>query len=363
MKKRFLVLGLSAVMLFSALTVSAAEFVFPTKDGGSVNITEELKNVYTAGNTVSINANVRGSLHAAGSMVILRGNVSGTMYAGAGNVIIEGSVGEDLFIGGGSVVLAESSYVGGDLVVGAGQIAIDGPVTGNIIGGAGEMTINSRVSGNVKVEAGNLILGDKAEIIGDLEYTAEKEINLDRSKISGQVIFNQKESLKAGVINPKLLIGLLTLGILLKLLGLIAIGLIFAYLLKKFTQEIVERSLEKFWPNLGIGFAGLILIPVAMIILAISVIGLWLAGILMAFYGLFMALALAIASIILGVWLMKLLTKKKNYVFDWKAVVVGVIGMKILIWIPFIGWLAKLILFLMALGSVIQWFYKKIVKA
>lgn len=378
MKKRYLILGLSLVLLFSAISVSAAEFIFPEKEGGSVIINEGLKNVYAAGNVVSINSNiekglyvggntinlnadVNGTFCAGGGTIIVKGNVSGTMHAGGGSIFIEGAIGEDLFVGGGDVNLTETSSVGGDLIVGAGKITIDGPIGGSILLGAEEAIINNKVAGNVKVKVDKLELGDNAEIVGNLEYTSKEETEIDKSKVLGEIIFHQKETVKAGLFGkPKILLGLLTLGLLLKFLSAIAIGLIFVYLLKKFTKEIVKESLRKFWPNLGIGFGSLVLTPVACILLAISVIGLWVAGIIGAIYVLLLVVSSVFASIILGTLLIKVLTKKQEYVIDWRAVVVGVIVMKLVIFIPFVGWLAIFIFFLMAFGALVQWFYRKV---
>ena len=301
--KKFLIFGVSLLLLFSATTASAAEFVFPAKEGGSVIINEELKNVYTAGNSVSINANIKGGLFVGGNTVMINGDVDGSVHAGGGTILVEGVIEDDLFIGGGTVTLTESSLVKGDLVVGAGSIIIDGPIEGDILVGAGEVIINNKVKGNVKAKSEKIELGENAWIGGSLEYTAEKEFDLDKSKIRGGVTFNQKETIQAVAVNPKMLIGLLTIGFLLKLLGLIVLGLAFVYLLKKFTKEVIKEAYGKFWPNLGIGFGGLILIPAAMIILAISIIGLWVAGLLLTFYGLLIALASVIASLFLGTWL------------------------------------------------------------
>ena len=150
------------------------------------------------------------------------------------------------------------------------------------------------------------------------------------------------------------------MGFLLKLLAAIAAGLIFVYLLKRFTGEVIRGSLRKFWLNLGIGFGALILTPVACILLAISVIGLWVAGILGVLYVLLLILSSVFASIIFGTWLIKVLTKRQEYIIDWKAVVVGVILIKLLALIPFIGWIPALIFFLIGLGALVQWLYRVI---
>lgn len=362
MKKRYLILGLSAVLLLFGMNVSAAEFVFPEK-GGSIVINQEMENVYTAGNVVSINANVNKSLHAAGNTVNISKDASiyGTLYAGAGNVFIEGAIADDLFAGAGDVFISETASIGGDLVAGVGNITIDGPVGGDILLGAGEATINNRVAGNVKIKTGKLTLGDNAKIDGSLEYTSEKEAEIDKSKVLGEVVFHQQERvIKEGPLkNSKLFLTILTIGFFLKLLAAIAAGLIFVYLLKNFTEEVVNSAFKKFWPNLGIGFGALILTPVACIILAISMIGLLIAGVIISLYALLLVLASAFAGIILGSWLIKLITKKKEYVIDWKAVVLGVVVIKVLAFVPFVGWLAKFIFLLMALGALVHWVYKR----
>jgi len=381
MKKRYLILGLSLVLLFSALSVSAAEFVFPEKNGGSVTINEELENVYTAGNIVSINSNIKKGLYAAGNTINLnanvegpfnvgggtitvRGDVDGTMHAGGGSIFIESAIGGDLFIGAGNVILTERSSVGGDLIAGAGQITIDGSIGGNILLGGGEVFLNGRVAGNVNIKAvDKLELGDDAEIAGNLEYTSKEKADIDESKVLGEVIFRQKKAeAKAGLFkSPKAIFGFLTLFFFLKLLGAIAVGLVFVYLLRRFTEEVVKQSLQKFWPSLGIGFGSLVLVPIACIILSISIIGLWLAVIAGALYLLLLILSSVFASIILGTWLIKVLAKRQEYIIDWKAVVVGVIIIKLLILIPFIGWLPKFIFLLIGLGAFVQWLYRKLV--
>lgn len=376
MKKIYSILVVACVLALSASSVMAAEFAFPEKGGGSITINEEKENLYTAGNVVSINSYIWKGLYAAGSVVnlnadvegratlaggtiIARSNVGGSMHVAGGNISIEGAIVNDLFIGGGDVVLTESSSVGGDLIVGAGTLTINGPVTGNILLAGGKVIVNSRVGGNANIKTKEIELGDNAVIVGSLEYTSPEKIEIDGGKVLGGVVFNQSKASKMSIFkNPKLIFSLLIVGLIIKFLSAIAVGLVFVYLLKKFTKGIVKESLRKFWVNLGLGLAVLVLVPVISIILAISVLGLWLAGLIMVLYLLLLLLASVFASIILGTWLIKTVGKKKDYTVDWKAVVIGIIALKLIIFIPLVGWLIKLVLLLIALGVLIQWLRK-----
>ena len=73
-----------------------------------------------------------------------------------------------------------------------------------------------------------------------------------------------------------------------------------------------------------------------------------------------LTLSSVFAGIILGTWLIKVLTKRQEYVIDWKAIVVGVIVIKLLALIPFVGWLPKFIFFLIGLGALVKWLYRKL---
>jgi hypothetical protein len=62
---------------------------------------------------------------------------------------------------------------------------------------------------------------------------------------------------------------------------------------------------------------------------------------------------LFIAKIILGWYVLEWWSRrsKKQYVLDWKAGVIGPILYMFLIFIPIIGWLAAVFLYLLALGA------------
>ena len=375
-KKVSLILGVVALSFFCFSSVIAAEFQV-AKEGGSVVISERVSNLYTAGNIISINADVRKSLHAAGNVititgdvegniyvagatVVIKGDVGGTVHVGAGNVMIEGKIKDDLFVAAGTVVLAKSASVGGDLIMGAGIAEISGPVAGNIHLGGGQIFINSKISGNVNLKADEeLKLGSQAIIVGDLEYSSSKEaVIVEGAKVLGETTYKKTKVMAGGSFKVS---SILVLGILLKLLTVIVIGLALVYLLKEVTRKVVKGSLDNFWASLGRGFGALILIPVVCVILAFTVIGLMLAGLLGVVYLLMIILASALSSIVFGSWLIKVLGKKSEYSIDWKTVVVGAITLCLISLIPLVGWLIKLVFMLISLGAVFQLIHKNVV--
>ncbi len=364
-------LGAALVLSFSFSTVLAAEFLRPDKSTGSVTVSqgEKVKNLYVGGNMVSIDADVEKSLYvggniitingdvennicAGGSTVIIRGKVGDSVHVGGGSIVIEGQIEEDLFVGGGNITITKSASIGGDLIIGGGNVNIEAPVTGDILVGGGNVTINSKVGGNVEAKVDELTLGSQAQIMGDLKYAAGKEVDIkEGATVIGEVDFEKRLSSKPWTMDPKLLIGFVTLGFLVKLLMMIVVGLVLIYLFRNITQQIIRESLSNFWSNLGRGFAALILTPVACVVLLITVIGIGLVGLIVPTYAFMLVLSASLAGIAFGSWLIKIVKKRTEYRINWQAVVVGIIGLKIVALIPLVGWLVGFVFMLISLGT------------
>ena len=380
-KTIYFVIGIILVGSFCLSSAMAAEFRADKKWG---NITldkgEKVKNLYTAGNMVSIdgdiekslyvggnvitvNGNVENNVCAGGSTVVIRGNVGDSVHVGGGNILIEGKIEEDLFIGGGNITISKSASVGGDLIIGGGTVDIQGSVTGNVLLGGGQVIINSKIGGQVKARVDELKLGPQAEIAKNLVYRSPKEASIDENaKILGEIDFEKIEVKKFGAFKSKgMLFGILTLGFLIKILMGIAVGLVLVYIFRNMIERAIKESLAHFWANLGQGFAALILTPIAAIIILITVIGAWLAGLIGIAYILMVFLSLALANIAFGSWLIKVVKKRERYLVNWQAVVLGVIVLKIIVLIPFVGWLVGLVFMLISLGALYRMVYQSVV--
>jgi hypothetical protein len=381
----YLILGLLVGLSLSSTQANAAEFKVAS-EGGNVSISEgeKVKNLYTAGNIVSIDGEVEKSLYAAGSTVqingnvednvcagafsvVLRGKVGGSMHTGGSNVLIEGEVADDLFIGGGFVTVAKSARVGGDLVIGGGVINIEAPIGGNVYLAGGQATINSKIEGQVQAEVDELRLGSQAEIGKELVYKSEKEASLaEEAKVAGEVKFERTEKKKTPVParakfrRRGLLSRIGSIGFLIKLLMSLVIALALVYPLKKVTKPVVKEALAKFWASLGIGFVSLFLTPIAGVILLVTVLGVWLGGLVFIVYGLGLFLSLPLASVSLGSWLLKTY-RKEDYRLNWQVAVAGALAMNFIGLVPYVGWLAVFALMLVGFGSLYRVIYQSLI--
>src|SRR6056297_2848988 len=373
-KRSLVLLVMITLFAFLAFPVSAADFRIGDSQSGNVTVSEgeELSNLYVAGNMISINGSVNDDLVGAGNTVLVKkniqddlwigggtvtvqGDVGGSIRAAGGNVVVDGKVARDILVAAGNITLSDSASVDGDVWVAGGVVQIDSDVRGDLKVAGGQVVLNGPVSGEVQVRADeNLRLTDRARIGGDLRYKSPQEADIaEGATIEGEVDFQKKEV--ARTMLPGFLSGFddfFSWGNLMKMLMMIVVGLILVYLFKKSTRTFLKEGTGHYWKNLGLGLAALILVPIVFLLLIFTVIGSWLAVLLLLAHIFVFLLSLVAAAIILGSWLLRKIGKKDNYPLDWKVVVVGVVLMSLISALPVVGWLACFLLILLALGSI-----------
>lgn len=365
-------LFVASILVFSAATtVFAAEFAGPQKNGDpniTISASERRHNLYTAGANVSVNSEITGDLFAAGGMVnvigdveqdlnalggslSLSGKVGGDARAAGGNITITSPIGGDLLMAGGNISITEKSSVGGDLVIGGGNVILDASVKGMLKAAGGNITINSKVQGPVWVQTEeNLIFGPKAEIASKIIHRGKKQAVVKAGANISQIDFQSYGKQRGGI-----LAGFLTLAFLIKLAAWFLAGLVLIKYRQDVLQKIAQSIKEKPWENLGLGLAGLVVIPIIVVLLLVLLVGYYIAGILALWYLLLLMFSGLAGVLFFGSWLMKLIAKSETFIFDWKTIILGVVVMAILkLVLPPLGWLAYFALVLMTLGAFLK---------
>ncbi len=330
----------------------------------------DIKNIYLFGDTVSLSAPVQSdaivgagqvdidspvgqSVMVGGGNVTIKNKIGNSLRVAGGNITVDSDIVNDLVVTGGTVVVTPNAKIGGDVLFAGGTLKLDAPVGGKVLISGGQVTVNNTVGKGVEGYVGQLSLGSRAVINGDLKYTSDNKASLDPSaKVNGQTIYTpQKED---GDDN-KTAAGFLTSGALYMLIVDILLGLLVLYFFRRFAVDIFRQMKEHPVKNGVIGFAFLILFPIAAILMLILLM-LGIAAFL--FYGLVLILAGILAKLFVGWWIMEWYTKrndkKKQYTFDWKAVIIGPVVIYLISLIPVFGWLISGIIFLIALGTVVM---------
>jgi hypothetical protein len=313
-----------------------------------------LGDLFIFGGNVVVSGIVSGDLMSVGGTLNINGKVDGDERVAGGNIMISNIVGGDLFVAGGQINVLPGSIVGKDVEIAGGTVNYSGESNGRLSIKGGDVFVNGKVNGDLFVEARSIRIGPNAVITGSFDYSSPAQATLEQgSIISGTTNFTKIDMpQKKEAPGTGMFLGFITLGLIIKLVMIIIVALVLVCFFKKQTQAIVEEGVSKFWNNTGKGFMWLVVIPAAIILSFITVIG----SVLGIAAGLIYAVSIIISSVIANLLFvglcMKYIFKKEKYELNWWIVVLGVLVFGLISLIPFIGWLFKFIIFLAAFGSV-----------
>jgi len=322
----------------------------------NLNINAQMKDdVYVAGLNVEISGPVEGDVIVAGSNVVINSEIKGNLRVLGGTVIIKGKVAKNVTVAGGMVNLAPEAEIGKSLILAGGNAEINGKVNKNIYGAAGNLSLNGNVLGSAYLAIdpdGILILYPAANIAGNLEYTAKQPASImTGAKIGNEEKFTEWQIEKETAARHKYNLFFLTWW-LAALLGALVVGLVTVIIFKDFTIKVQKQIDKNILMAILRGLAYLILTPIALLILAITIIGLPLALILGAIYAIVLFLTKIFVGIYLGEKVIRLFNKKIEIPLIW-SVILGLVLVYLACLIPYLGWLIKLIIVLWGLGVLV----------
>ena len=365
--KRIIIVLLAGVVLFWGSTANAA--VFASGDNYVLPQTQSIdSNLYASAGSVIIAGPAKADLFLAGGSVSVTGTVAKDLYLVGGNINILNDVGEDLRVAGGNITIGakiegETMAAGGQIVilptavlnknlyVAGGQVIIDGAITGDVFVRGGSVSILGTINGNVDIIAKQVVIGDNAVINGVLKYKSSQETiipatakiqNVEYSKLS-EMGHDQSGAWYAGFV----------LMLFLRFIITTVVALILFLIFKKGSTSLVLNTFSGFWKKVLTGFIAIILIPIAAIIVAVTIIGLPLTMITFTIYMLLHAFACLATGAVVGTWVFSLFNKDKENKFkiSWVTVLVGNIVLLLLALIPVVGWICGLIFFLATFGQ------------
>ncbi len=257
-------------------SVSLGSDVF--RAGDRVVLTENVTgDALLAGGAVTIQGSAGGDVAAAGGEVEIAGNVGEDLYVAGGRITVRGKVSGSSRIAGGEVEIADSASLEDGVTVGGGEIRVRGHIGRYLQVAGGEVRIDGRVDGDVNVSSGRLSVGPDAVISGRLTHRGPREPHVDSgAQIAGGVqhVSERRDGRLAGR-----MFGAFAF---VWWLGWTLVGVLLIALLPQATRAVTDHIRSRPGAAALFGLAVLCLVPIAILITAITVIGIPLA-ILLAF--------------------------------------------------------------------------------
>ncbi len=226
--------------------------------------------------SLTITGEVTGSVtvFSVGSVTVADGAVvGGSLRGSAGTVSIAGSVADDLFIGAASIVVDPSGSVGRDVIGFGGAMTVRGEVGRDVRGRTMRTEVSGSVGGDVDVATQGLDITSTAAIGGDVLYRSPSEADIDDSaQVTGTITrLPTRGNFLYGIV--------LSLATVISFLGFVVAGIVALWLLRTSSSRAVGAILRKPIRSLLVGLVTVIAFPAAVIILAMTLVGLPLAAI------------------------------------------------------------------------------------
>lgn len=277
--------------------------------------------------------------------------VQGSLIAVGGSVTVNAPVNGGARIAGGSVHIGPAAAISGDASIAGGAVAVDGAIAGDLRAAGGEVRINGPVAGDASIAAGTLELGPDARIQGRLLLHGHELHRDPAAQVVGGVEQSRHrwrwyeptpgERLARGWIHTA---------------ALMVLAALIAATLPGPSQRMAQELRERPWITLLLGLVALASIPIAAVLLMITIIGIPIGVLALAAYLALLLVGYVWLAVVVGGMLLDRVKPDTAARTAWRvgAAVLAMLVLAILVRAPIVGGLFKLAALAAGVGMVVD---------
>lgn len=321
--------------------------------GNNVNIDSEVVgDLFCAGQTVNINGTVHGDVICAGQTVNINGTVEGDIRVAGQNITVDGNVEGNATIAAQAFTLTSSGKIGGDVTLGSADGTFSGSVGRDITAGGGTLVIASQVGRDITGTFEDIKLTSGARVQGGIDYTSSNQLQKETGAVVAgkvtQTVPKQTTSNKRGAI-----FGFSVGWFLYWFIAMIVTALALTLLFPRLFHVVTDRGMPRPWKALLAGFVASFAVPILLVILAITAVGIPLALIL----GLMWAIVAMLSGPVFGYYIGRHLLRGSR-----RPILIMLSGASLLLvlyFIPVIGFIALLSAFWIGSGMLLLELFRR----
>ncbi len=302
------------------------------------------------GREIAVAGTVIGDVMAAGQSISVVAEIDGDVRIAGENVSIANGVAGEVLAAGRDVALRPTSAVGGKAMLAGESVTVSGRVGGDVRAAGRVVTVTGAIAGDAALAGEEIVIADTARIEGDLIYRSLQEaVIAPGAEILGDTVFIRSDGPKDLV--DRFMAGGTAIGLAL-FAGLFLLGVV-QTLVAPGAVALASERMRRPWAVLGIGLAVLVLTPVAMVLSAITVIGIPIAVVLFALFVVALLWGYLVAAGAVGRFGLGLVRRDRSGSFWWRAgaLAAGMVVLAIVGFIPVLGGLVVFAALLFGLGT------------
>jgi len=250
------------------------------------------------------------------------------------------------------VNISSSGRVDGSLLAAGETISVFGPIGRGVTIGGGTLQLGGPVGGKVVAWAQNLSLGTNARIGGDLEYYSERQVDTPSGTVAGRVQYHQVERQER---QAPLLNGLFDFGGLIWLIGSAILGALAIIFAPRASARAVELGRQQPVQTFGVGLLVLFSVPLMVVLIAVTLVGIPIALALGALYWVGVLLAWPALGLVVGTEIARRV-RRGEPIPVLGTLVVGLIVLHLVTHLPIVGGLMAFVGLAFGLGLIVQSF-------
>jgi len=275
----------------------------------------------------------------------------GPVFAAGGNVIVEAPVNGMLHAAGGNVRLESAAVISGDVAVAGGDVDIDGTLKGKLRAAGGDVRINGPIAGDAFVAAGSLDLGPNARIDGKLTFRGGELRQDPAAQVNGGIEHTRRNSVHRHerTAIERFLHGWMWTA------GLMVLAALIAAALPGASQRMAHELRERPWITPLVGFLALTSIPIAAVLLMVTVIGIPLGVLAVIGYAALLLVGYVWLSVVVGGMFLERVKPETAARTAWRvgAALLTMLVIALLVRIPFVGGTFRFAAIVIGVGMVV----------
>ena len=264
--------------------------------------------------------------------------VEGALRAAGGTVKVKAPVNGDAYIAGGSVVIDDS--INGELHAAGGDVRINGPVTGDasIAAGTLELGPNARIDGKLQFHGEDLRRAPGAQVNGGIEQGRHARWSIHHERTAAERFMH-------GWIWSA---------------GLIALAALIAAALPGTSQRMAQQLRERPWVTPLVGLLALSSIPIAAVVMMITIIGIPIGLLALIGYVALLLVGYVWVAVVAGGMLLDRVKPETAASTAWHvgAAMLAMLVLAIMVRVPFVGGLVKFSALVVGVGMILSVIFK-----
>lgn len=308
--------------------------------------------VIAFGMEVDVGGTVLGNVTVFTRRLDIDGVVEGDVLAFAQSLSLRGRIGGDLWAFNESTTQDEENQIGGNATLFAGDGGIDGSVGRDLTMFGGILTVGGEVGRGVRFRGNQIVVRAPAQIGGDLSAVVRSEemAEIDPAAV---ILGDRSIELQEREERPAFTAWTVVWQVLRVVSGFL-VGLILFWALPPLARVDFGDG-RVLLTSGGVGFLAVVAAPAAVLILAVTIVGLHLAflTLLLWLIGIYLS-KLMVAQFIGG----SLLGRKPDGAATALGLLLGVVLVVAAVNLPFVGWLINFLLVLVGLGALLMGLYR-----